>query len=157
MLLATLLLRPKEFSLEELDAMVAALTSSLLADWLGTHVIKLHPQKEQLRQRWMQSDQPMTQRAGWSLTTERIIKSPQGLDLAALLDRIEAELGSAPALAQWTMNYSLAEIGIHFPEHRERALAIGEKLGVFRDYPTPKGCTSPYAPLWIAAIVNRQG
>ncbi|WP_395142769.1 DNA alkylation repair protein [Armatimonas sp.] len=157
MLLATLLMRPKEFSLEELDAMVAALTSSLLADWLGTHVIKLHPQKEQLRQRWMQSDQPMTQRAGWSLTTERIIKSPQGLDLAALLDRIEAELGSAPALAQWTMNYSLAEIGIHFPEHRERALAIGEKLGVFRDYPTPKGCTSPYAPLWIAVIVNRQG
>jgi 3-methyladenine DNA glycosylase AlkD len=57
---------------------------------------------------------------------------------------------------QWTMNNTLAAIGIHFAEHRTRAVAIGENLGVFRDFPTSKGCTSPFAPIWIAAIVNRQ-
>jgi 3-methyladenine DNA glycosylase AlkD len=55
------------------------------------------------------------------------------------------------------MNNCLAVIGIHFPEHRERAIAIGERLEVFRDYPIPKGCTSPFAPIWIAEMVNRQG
>ena len=48
---------------------------------------------------------------------------------------------------QWTMNNTLATIGIHFPKHRKRAIAIGEKLGIYRDYPVSKGCTSPFAPI----------
>jgi 3-methyladenine DNA glycosylase AlkD len=58
---------------------------------------------------------------------------------------------------QWTMNACLAEIGIHFPEHRKRAIAIGEKLGAYRDYPVSKGCTSPFAPIWINEMVRRRG
>ena len=54
------------------------------------------------------------------------------------------------------MNYALAETGINHPEYRERAIAIGEKLGVYRDYPTSKGCTSPFAPIWINEMVSRQ-
>lgn len=157
MLLATLLMKPRQISMEDLDAMVCSVTYSQLADWLGTHVVKLHPEKETLRQKWMESDDVMASRAGWSLTAERIVKNPEGLDTNALLDRIEAEMGDAPTLAQWTMNYCLAEIGIHFPEHRDRAVSIGEKLGVFRDYPTSKGCTSPFAPIWIEEMVRRQG
>ena len=37
-----------------------------------------------------------------------------------------------------------------------RAFAIGDTLGVYRDYPVSKGCTSPFAPVWINAIVSRQ-
>ena len=56
------------------------------------------------------------------------------------------------------MNYCLAEIEINFAEHRSRAIAIaiGEALGLFRDYPVSKGCTSPFAPIWIAEMVRRQ-
>ena len=64
--------------------------------------------------------------------------------------------GGAPPQAQWTMNTCLATIGIHHEEHRERALAIGEALGIYRDYPTSKGCTSPFAPIWINEMVSRQ-
>jgi 3-methyladenine DNA glycosylase AlkD len=64
---------------------------------------------------------------------------------------------TAPPEAQWTMNSCLAQIGIHFPAHRKRALAIGEKLGVYRDFPVSKGCTSPFAPVWIHAMVKRKG
>lgn len=81
----------------------------------------------------------------------------RGLDPVGLLDRLEREMGSAPPLQQWTMNYCLAEIGINFPEHRERAVAIGEKLGVYRDYPTSKGCISPFAPIWITEMAKRKG
>jgi 3-methyladenine DNA glycosylase AlkD len=104
----------------------------------------------------MADPDPWAARFGWSLTAERVGKRPEGLDLAALLDRLEAELADAAPEPQWTMNNTLAGIGIHHPEHRERALAIGEALGVYRDYPTPRGCTSPFAPLWIGEMVRRQ-
>jgi 3-methyladenine DNA glycosylase AlkD len=58
---------------------------------------------------------------------------------------------------KWTMNNTLANIGIHVPSLRKRALAIGEKLGIYRDYPVSKGCTSPFAPTWINFMVARQG
>lgn len=42
---------------------------------------------------------PWSGRAGWSLTSERIAKTPEGLDLPALLGRIESEMGNAAAEA----------------------------------------------------------
>jgi 3-methyladenine DNA glycosylase AlkD len=156
-LLATLLVEPKQLSPDEMDRMVRSVTLDQVADWLNAYVVKHHPEKETLRQRWMDAQDPMAARAGWNLTAQRIARSPEGLDLPALLDRIESEMGAAAPAAQWTMNSSLAEIGIHHPEHRQRALAIGEKLGVYRDYPVSKGCTSPFAPIWIDAMVKRQG
>ena len=155
--LATLLVKPDQLSAEELDAMVREGTFDRVADWLNSYVVKLHPDKEALRERWMTDPDPMAARAGWNLTAGRVVKQPEGLDLDALLDRLEAEMGDAPPAAQWTMNFALVEIGIHFPKHRKRALAIGEQLGVFSDYPTSKGCTSPFAPIWINAMVERQG
>ena len=128
-----------------------------VADWLHSYVVKEHADKETLRKKCMTSDDRWTARAGWQLTAGRVAKSPEGLDLDALLDRIEKEMGAAATEVQWTMNMCLAEIGIHFPKHRKRAVAIGEKLGIYRDYPVSKGCTSPFAPIWINEMVRRQG
>ncbi len=155
-LLAILVLEPKRLSQGELDAMVRDPGFVGVADWLEAYVVRQHPEKEALRQVWMADPDPWAARAGWSLTAERVGKRPEGLDLAALLDHLEAELADAAPEPQWTMNNTLAGIGIHFPEHRARALAIGESLGVYRDYPTPRGCTSPFAPIWIGEMVRRQ-
>ena len=62
----------------------------------------------------------------------------------------------APDRLQWAMNNCLAQIGIEHPEHRARALDIGERLEVLKDYPTPPNCTSPFAPIWINEMVRRQ-
>lgn len=156
-LLAILLFKPKALSRDEMDRMVRSADFSQLADWLGSYVIKHHPDRESLRRSWMEDADPWAGRAGWGLTSERIAKSPEGIDLPALLDRIESEMGSAAPQVQWTMNFCLANVGICFPEHRTRAIAIGEKLGIYRDYPVSKGCTSPFAPIWINEIVRRQG
>jgi 3-methyladenine DNA glycosylase AlkD len=157
-LLATLLIKPKSLSAEELERMVRAVPFVQVADWLNSYVVKQHPEKEKLREKWMAGAKDRwTARAGWSLTSERVEKKPEGLDVVALLDRIEAEMGSADPAVQWTMNGTLAGIGIHFARHRKRAVAIGEKLGIYRDYPVSKGCTSPFAPIWIEAMVKRQG
>jgi 3-methyladenine DNA glycosylase AlkD len=156
-LLAILLLEPKRLSAKELDALVRSARFAQLADWLNAYVVKQHPDKEVLRERWLHDDDPWAARAGWDLTAQRVGRSPEGIELAALLDRLEAELAAADPAVQWTMNTTLAGIGIHHAQHRERAVAIGEALGVYRDYPAPKGCTSPFAPLWIGEMVRRQG
>jgi 3-methyladenine DNA glycosylase AlkD len=127
-----------------------------VADWFNSYIIKEHPDKEILREKWMKSKDPYSARAGWSLTSGRVARQSEGLDLTALLDRIEKEMPKAPSEVQWTMNSTLANIGIHHPSLRKRALAIGEKLGIYRDYPTSPGCTSPFAPIWINEMVKRQ-
>ena len=155
--LATLLIQPKKLSAQEMDRMVRSISFVRVADWLIAYVVRQHPDKEALRQDWMGVDDRWAARAGWDLTAERVGKSPDGLNVPALLDRIEAEMADAKPEVQWTMNNTLATIGIHFPKHRKRAIAIGEKLGIYRDYPVSKGCTSPFAPIWINFMVSRQG
>lgn len=155
--LALLLIAPKRLSKSELDAMVRDPGFVQVFEWLDSYVVRKHPDKEPLRQEWMTASNPWALRAGWSLTAERVGKQPEGLDLPALLSRIEVELVDASPEAQWTMNNCLAGIGIHHAHLRERALTIGETLGVYRDYPTPKGCTSPFAPIWINEMVKRNG
>jgi 3-methyladenine DNA glycosylase AlkD len=155
-LLAILLITPKKLASAELERMVRAATIPWLADWLNAYVVKLHPDKEALRVKWIKAKDAWAARAGWNLTAERVARSPDGIDIPALLDRIESEMGTAPPGAQWTMNSCLAQIGIHFAAHRKRALAIGEALGVYRDFPVSKGCTSPFAPIWIREMVRRQ-
>jgi len=156
-LLAILILKPKMLSAEEMDQMVRSATYVQVADWLNSYVVKKHPDKETLRQAWMTDDDPMAARAGWNLTDELVVKNPENLDIPVLLNRIESEMGNAAPEVQWTMNNSLASIGIHHADFREQALTIGENLGVYRDYPVSKGCTSPFAPIWINEMVSRQG
>lgn len=157
-LVATLVMKPTELSAAEMEAMVKAGSSAQVADWLHSYVLKEHPSKEALRVKWMEKGKSYAARAGWRLTAERIAKTKEeGLDLVALLDRIEAEMAQAKPEVQWTMNHCLATIGIHVPKLRKRALAIGEALGIYRDYPVSKGCTSPFAPIWINEMVKRQG
>lgn len=156
-LLSILWMKPKALSTVEIEQLVQSNAVLQVSDWFNSYVVKLHPEKESLRQRWMDSGHPMLARAGWSLTAERVARNADGLDLPALLDRIEREMADAAPEPQWTMNVALANIGIHHAQHRARALAIGEALGVYRDYPTSPGCTSPFAPIWINEIVRRQG
>jgi 3-methyladenine DNA glycosylase AlkD len=155
-LLAVLMIDPTKLTPEQLETMVKSETFVQVADWLHSYVIKEHPDKEALRRKWMESSDRMCARAGWRLTAGRVAKKSEGLDVIALLNRIDTEMQNAVSEVQWTMNNCLAEIGIHFPKHRKRAIAIGERIGLYRDYPVSKGCTSPFAPIWIHAMVERQ-
>ncbi|WP_395107922.1 DNA alkylation repair protein [Actinomadura sp. SCN-SB] len=156
-LLAILICRPKAFERDELDAMLRQARAPKVHDWLVNYVVKKNRHAEELRVAWLADPDPAVASAGWALTTERVAKKPEGLDLAGLLDVIEAEMKDAPERLQWAMNHCLARIGIEHAGHRARAMDIGERLEVLKDYPTPPGCTSPYAPIWITEMVRRQG
>ncbi|RZU62211.1 DNA alkylation repair protein [Zhihengliuella halotolerans] len=155
-LLALLICRPKEFTRDELDTMLRAARAPKVHDWLVNYVVKKSTHAEELRTAWTDDADPVVASAGWALTAERVAKDPDGLDLSGLLDTIESEMREAPARLQWAMNTCLAQIGIEHERQRARALDIGERLGVLKDYPTPPGCTSPFAPAWINEIVRRR-
>ena len=154
-LLATLIAKPKAFSADELDTMIRDISAPKLLDWFITNTVKPGKHAEELRLRWKDGTD-LVGRAGWSLTTDRVVKRADGLDLDGLLDQIELEMKGAPEPKQWSMNHCLAEIGIHHPKYRARAIRIGKKLKVLIDYPASPGCTPPYAPLWIEEMVRRQ-
>ncbi|PSL48647.1 3-methyladenine DNA glycosylase AlkD [Saccharothrix carnea] len=155
-LLALLICRPKAFERDELDTMLREARAPKVHDWLVNYVVKKSPHVEELRVAWSADPDPVVASAGWALTTDRVAKKPEGLDLDGLLDVVEAEMKTAPDRLQWAMNHCLAQIGIEHPGLRARALDIGERLEVLKDYPTPPNCTSPYAPTWINEMVRRQ-
>ena len=157
-LLAILIMKPKELSAEQLDTMVREARFAWVADWLQSYIIKSQPdgEKKKLREKWMKKSEKdsWAARAGWHLTASKINNGEDGADVEALLDRIEKEMPKAKPETKWTMNNTLGAIGIKHAKHRKRAIAIGEKIGLYEDWPVSKGCTIPYVPVWIDAMVK---
>src|SRR3954452_23303219 len=131
-LLALLICRPKAFERDELDTMLRQARTPKVQDWLVHYVVKKSPYARTLRVAWLADPDPVVASAGWALTTERVAKKPESLDLAGLLDVIEVEMKGAPDRLQWAMNHCLAQIGIGHAEHRARAIDIGERLEVLK-------------------------
>ena len=154
-LVALLICRPKAFDRDELDTMLRQARTPKVHDWLVNYVVKKNPHANELRQAWFADPDPLVASAGWALTSEQVGRTPEEVDLAGLLDIIESEMKDAPDRLQWAMNNCLAQIGIDHAELRPRAIDIGERLEVLKDYPTPPGCTSPFAPIWITEMVRR--
>ena len=155
-LLATILIKPAELTADEVDKLTRSTTCAQVADWLNSYVVAEHPDKEKLRVKWLKDKDRWALRAGWHFTASRVNKGADDLDLGKLLDRIEREMPKADPAVQWSMNNTLGAIGIHHAALRQRAVAIGEKIGLYRDWPVSKGCTPPYVPVWVEAMVKRQ-
>lgn len=161
--LAALLLNPKSLTAKDLDTLTRSTSFAHVADWLNAYIVAQHADKEALRKKWMKDKDPWAARAGWNLTASRINKGDlegdsdsEAIDPEALLTRIEKELAKAKPEVQWTMNNTLAAIGIHHPALRKRAIAVGEKVGLYKDWPVSKGCIIPYVPVWVDAMIKRK-
>ncbi|MCC6321172.1 MAG: DNA alkylation repair protein [Phycisphaerales bacterium] len=156
-LVAALVIKPKDLSAADLERMTRTTTCAQVADWMNAYIVAQHPEKESLREKWMKSKEPWTARAAWHMTAALVNKGNDAdLDPPALLDRIEKEMPTARPDVQWTMNNTLMAIGIKHTALRKRAIAIGEKIGLYKDWPQSKGCIIPYAPTAIEALAKRK-
>lgn len=153
-LVALLISKPKAYTADELDAMLRSTRSDKAHDWLLNYMVKKSPHAGELRTTWFDDADPTARAAAWALTTHALTTAD--LDRDQLLDLIEQQMQDAEPKLQWAMNETLANIGIEDPARRPRALQIGEDLQVLADYPVSKGCTSPFAPIWIAEMVRRR-
>lgn len=92
-------------------------------------------------------------RGGWDMAIEEQLNTEEK-DI--LLGIIESDLKEAPPIVQESMSRCLCEIGIRDNHYTERCIAIGEKLGVYKELKVSIGCTSSYAPEWINAVINKK-
>lgn len=159
-LLATQWMKPASLTEKKLDALTRSTSCAQAAEWLNAYVVALHPARESLREKWMspREKDPWAARAGWHFTASAVNKAGKdaaAMDVPALLDRIEKEMPRAKPEVQWTMNNTLIAIGVRHVDLRERAIAIGERIGLYKDWPMSKGCIIPYVPVAVPAMARR--
>jgi len=153
-ILACMLLEPAALTEKEARGLLTPLSNPTLVDELVGRVLVHAPVAPRLQQRWMDGRTELARRAGWKLLAGRIARGlEKELDVGATLARIERELPDAPYRVKEGINFCLVWIGLHLPPYTEEAIAIGERLGRWDPRPIPKGCTSSYAPEWIAAAL----
>lgn len=153
--LATLLLDPKLLSEAECIRLAESCESSAILDKLTDYVLVESTLAEALRDRWLDSDDPLLGRAGWNLMIAAVQADKQGgPDLEALMAKIEAELPAAPLPKKEAMNQCLVMIGVYHAAYTDQAIKVGERLGRWDDRPVPKGCYSSYPPEWIPAAIR---
>ncbi len=153
-ILACMLLDPAALTEKEARGLLEPLSNPNLVDELVGRVLVHAPVAPRLQEKWMDGSKELPRRAGWKLLAGRIARGlEKELDVGATLERIERELPDAPYRVKEGINFCLVWIGLHLPAYTSEAIAIGERLGRWDPRPIPKGCTSSYAPEWIAAAL----
>lgn len=155
-ILATMVMAADKVTAQEAESMLSSLTDSLLVDELASNVLAGSPDADELGKKWRASKDELTGRAGWILLTGKIVrKGLASADCEPILSAIDKQKKAVPTKTAESMMRSLVEIGVRFPEHRQRALDIGERWGKIDDRPVPRGCTPFHAVLWIEAMLRR--
>lgn len=143
-----------EMLISDLEAADGKEQSQLL-DWMIANVIMKKAALKNETAKWRDDPSTLKQRVFWSVHARSIGAENHELN-EQLLEHIEQELAGATGTVQWNMNWCAAQIGIADERLRSRCIALGERLGLYRDYPVSKGCTSPFLPTWIGSVVGKK-
>ena len=127
-----------------------------LSDWLIANVLMKKASLKKEAGNWRSAKSIIKPRIFWSIQARTVKAENRELNVQ-LLEALEQKMASANEMVQEPMNWCAAQIGIEVESLRVRCLKLGEKLGLYKDYPVSKGCTSPYLPIWITTIVEKQG
>ena len=160
-MLSLLILELKAVDVPYMEMLVADIESadakeqSQLLDWTIANVIMKKAALKNETAKWRSDRSTIKQRVFWSVQARSVRAGDHALN-EELLEHIERELPTASEKVQWNMNWCAAQIGIADERLRSRCIALGERLGLYRDYKVSKGCTSPYLPIWIGSVVGKQ-
>ena len=141
-LLAVVICRPKAFERDELDAMLREARPPKVHDWLVNYVVKKSPHAEELRLAWY------ADRIRWSRAPagpggrprDQAVRRPRPRRAAGHHRGGDAGRPGPPAMGDEPLP---GRVGIEHAEYRARAVDIGERLGVLKNYPTSPDCTTP--------------
>ena len=70
------------------------------------------------------------------------------------MQRLESLADEDPGV-QWAMNFAAGQTGIREQECRSRCIALGERLGLYKDEPFSRGCTPNYLLEFIRIEVEK--
>lgn len=160
-MLSLLILDLKTVDVPRIQSMIADLEAgegkeqSQLLDWLIANVIMKKAALKNETAKWRDDPSTLRQRVFWSVQARSVRAENRALN-EQLLEHIEHALPTAGEKVQWNMNWCAAQIGIADERLRGRCIALGERTGLYRDYKVSKGCTSPFLPSWIGAVVGKK-
>ncbi len=157
-LLAVQIVDPKSLDADTLWTWCDQKVSLLVLDKLVTRVISVRKDAGEFEKRLLEEESPVLQRMGWGLTTRRVIKGKlKDEELEEIFAKIKKELPKAEEPLKWGINHCLCEIGVYYDDWTERCIDFGRENGAYKEMKVAKGCTSAYAPEWIAvAKRNRE-
>lgn len=150
-LLAVQIVDPKTIEAEVLEQWCDPKVSTLVLDKLASKVIAVRKDAKDFESQLLASENIVQQKMGWALTIRRVIKGKLSeAELSALFEKIRQTLPNVEEPLKWTVNHCLCEIGVYYDDWTERCVAFGRENGAYADMKVSPGCTSAYAPEWIA-------
>ena len=127
-----------------------------ILDWLLANQLTKDKKTVALLESWEKAKAPLLRRLFWyhQARLRWTGKTPPD-NTGDLLDALERNMAKAEPEVQWAMNFTAGQIGIHEPDHRARCVALGERLGLYKDDPVSPGCTPDYLPEFIRIEVGK--
>ena len=128
-----------------------------ITDWLLANQLMKDKKTVALLESWENAASPVFRRLFWYHQARlRWTGQTPPDNTAALMESLESNLEGEEPEVQWTMNFTAGWIGIHQPEFRQRCVALGERLGLYKDEPVSRGCTPAYLPAFIEIEVAKR-
>jgi 3-methyladenine DNA glycosylase AlkD len=128
-----------------------------LIDWLMANQLAKNKKTIALMESWEHSPSPLQRRIFWYYQARlRWMGNTPPPNTDHLMAAIEERMEGEQPEVQWAMNFTAGQIGIHQPEYRSRCIALGKRLGLYKDEMVSKGCTPNYLPEFIAMEVAKK-
>lgn len=162
-MLAVLIMDKKLLTQDVLDAVAEDLTGhevderNQIVDWLLANQLTKSKPTLALLEGWEKAASPVLRRLFWYQQARlRWTGQTPPSNTADLLNSLEADMESAEPEVQWAMNFAAGWIGIFEPDYRSRCIALGERLGLYKNDPVSRGCTPNYLPEFITIEVAKR-
>ena len=106
---------------------------------------------------WQNSNEPLKRRLFWYYQGRlRWTGQTPPNNTQELLEAIEERLLDEAPEVQWAMNFTAGWIGIFDTAYRDKCIAMGEKLGLYKDEIVPRNCSPNYLPKFIEQEVTKR-
>lgn len=160
--LAILIFDPKQLSQDAIDDLESDMEKHpiderlQLMDWLLANQLSKDKKNVALMESWENSSSALERRTFWYHQARlRWVGQTPPNNTGKLLRSIEQKLETEAPEVQWAMNFAAIQIGIFEPQFRNQCIALGERVGLYKDEIVPRGCTPSYLPQHIAIQVAK--
>lgn len=127
-----------------------------LIDWLMANQLMKDKKTILLMESWENSNSSLQRRIFWYYQARlRWMGQPSPANTEELLIKIESRIEAEVPEVQWAMNFTAAQIGIFDEKYRSRCIALGERIGLYKDEMVAKNCTPNYLPEFIAIQIAK--
>lgn len=129
-----------------------------LSEWLMANQLMKSKKTIALIESWRDHASPTLRRLYWYYQGRLrwMGKVPQD-NASELLAYLDERMGSETPEVQWAMNFTAGWIGVHEPKYRSECVALGTRLGLYKDDHVSRGCTPNYLPEFIEVEAAKLG